>query len=104
MSSCTASPEQRQAGIEEELGDLLLAAVNACRKLNVRPEEALRGAIRKFCARFRRIEAHVPVLEEASLEEMEAHWQASKAESPAMARAQRPEAHPQPAVTEGSVP
>ena len=71
-------PGESQNGLKEELGDLLLAVVNVCRKTNVRPEEALRGAIRKFCARFRQIEAQIPSLETASLEAMEEAWQASK--------------------------
>ncbi len=71
-------PRESKNGLEEELGDLLFAVVNVCRKTNVRPEQALRGAIRKFCARFRQIEARIPSLETASLETMEKAWQASK--------------------------
>ena len=40
-----------------ELGDLLFAAVNVARKLNVDPELALRGATDRFRARVQRAEA-----------------------------------------------
>ena len=70
--------------IEDELGDLLFAVVNLARKLDTNPEQALRRACRKFERRFRRVET---LLVEggqapgaASLDEMEAKWQAAKRE------------------------
>ena len=48
-----APPEK----IEEEIGDLLFAAANLARKLDVEPETALRRATAKFERRFRRVEA-----------------------------------------------
>jgi len=42
--------------VEDELGDVLFAAVNLARKLNVEPEAALRRATGKFERRFRRLE------------------------------------------------
>jgi ATP diphosphatase len=45
------------AALEEEIGDLLFAAANLARKLDVEPETALRRATAKFERRFRRVEA-----------------------------------------------
>ena len=42
--------------IEEEVGDLLFAAANLARKLDIEPETALRRATAKFERRFRRVE------------------------------------------------
>jgi MazG family protein len=46
-----------RAVIEEEVGDLLFAAANLARKLDIEPETALRRATAKFERRFRRVEA-----------------------------------------------
>ncbi len=43
--------------LEEEMGDLLFAAANLARKLDVEPETALRRATAKFERRFRQVEA-----------------------------------------------
>jgi ATP diphosphatase len=65
------------------VGDLLFAAVNIARHLGIDGESALRGANRKFERRFRAIEAALRAagrhLGDASLDEMEALWQAAKA-------------------------
>jgi len=72
-----------QNRVEEELGDLLFAAVNLSRFLKTDPEIALKKANAKFSRRFR-------AMEEAALasgrefknlprEEMEALWNATKA-------------------------
>ncbi len=66
------------AAVEEELGDLLFAVVNLCRKLDIRPDTALRRTIAKFCERFRTIEDRIADLEKATLEEMESVWQEAK--------------------------
>ncbi|HTS91074.1 MAG TPA: nucleoside triphosphate pyrophosphohydrolase [Stellaceae bacterium] len=70
--------------LEDELGDLLFAAVNLARRLAIDPEQALRGASRKFERRFRRIETALAAAGKApgssTLEEMEAEWQRAKAE------------------------
>lgn len=69
--------------LEDEIGDLLFAAVNLARHLKVDPEAALRRANRKFTRRFKVIEETLASRDsspgEASLEEMEAIWQAAKA-------------------------
>lgn len=69
----SAPPEE----LEEEVGDLLFAAVNFARHLNIEPEEALRKANRKFEKRFRTIEA-TPGFAQMSLDEMEMLWVAAK--------------------------
>ncbi len=65
--------------IEEEVGDLLFAAVNFARHLKIDPEEALRKANRKFERRFRTIEA-TPGFTDMSLDEQEALWVEAKRE------------------------
>jgi len=65
--------------LEAELGDLLFAVANLCRKLDVRPSTALRRTLNKFCMRFRFVEEHIPELEKATLDEMERLWQQAKA-------------------------
>ena len=71
-----------RARLEDELGDVLFAVANMARKLGVDPEQALRGTNRKFERRFRHVEASLAEQgkrpEQASLEEMDAHWDAAK--------------------------
>jgi MazG family protein len=43
--------------LEDEVGDLLFAAANLARKLDIEPETALRRATAKFERRFRKVEA-----------------------------------------------
>lgn len=63
---------------KEEMGDLLFAVANLARKHGIDPEDALRGANRKFETRFREIEK-TPDFETLSLEDQEALWAAAKA-------------------------
>jgi ATP diphosphatase len=74
LDEIAAAPDEE---LEEEVGDLLFAAVNFARHLNIDPEEALRKANRKFEKRFREIEA-APGFEQMSLGEMEALWVEAK--------------------------
>jgi ATP diphosphatase len=68
---------------EEEMGDLLFSIANLSRKLGIEPESALRKANEKFTARFaaleERLHAQGRSVHEATLDEMEAEWQAVKA-------------------------
>jgi MazG family protein len=68
--------------IEEELGDLLFAAVNLARFLKVDPEIALKRANAKFARRFRSMEQLAAdsqrKIENVSREELEALWNLAK--------------------------
>ncbi len=69
--------------IEHELGDTLFAAANLSRKLGVPPEEALRGALARFVARFTHVERELARRGvghgQATLAEMDAIWDEAKA-------------------------
>ena len=71
-----------QRKIEEEMGDLLFAAVNLARFLDVDPEIALKKANAKFARRFRAMEARALAsgreFKNLPREEMEALWDATK--------------------------
>lgn len=79
-----AIDEQDAAHIEEELGDLLFAAVNVARFLHVSSEETLRHATDKFISRFDRLEQLAQQsggnLSKMTLEELETLWQRAKSE------------------------
>ena len=67
------------AALEEEIGDLLFAAANLARKLEVEPETALRRATAKFERRFRQVEALVRERGIGrDLDALEALWQEVK--------------------------
>src|SRR5467141_4659952 len=74
--------EQDQLKIEEELGDLLFAAVNLSRFLKIDPEIALKKANAKFSRRFRAMEGLARKsgreFKDLPREEMEALWDATK--------------------------
>ena len=71
-----------RAAIEHELGDTLFALANLARKLGVAPEEALRGTVGRFVARFHFVEAGLERRGvrhgEASLAEMDGLWEEAK--------------------------
>lgn len=73
---------QDRAKAEEEMGDLLFALANLCRKIGLEPEAALRAANEKFTARFTEMERRFAEkdqrLDQVTLEEMEAEWQRVK--------------------------
>lgn len=71
-----------EAHIAEELGDLLFSAVNLARFRKLDPEVVMTEANHKFEARFAKMEALLDEqgisLHDASLEQMDATWQAAK--------------------------
>jgi ATP diphosphatase len=71
-----------QPHIQEEVGDLLLVAVNLARHLKVNPEIALKEATKKFTKRFNYIEQQVESsgrnLRECELAELDAFWDEAK--------------------------
>lgn len=73
----------KREAIEEEVGDLLFAAVNLARKLSVDPRAALEKANDKFRRRFEAMEqlaeARGVEVGRASLEEMDKLWEEIKA-------------------------
>jgi tetrapyrrole methylase family protein / MazG family protein len=73
--------------IEEEIGDLLFAAVNLARFLHVDPEIALKKANAKFSGRFRAMEGVAResgrALADLPRAEMEAFWETVKEEGEA---------------------
>jgi len=80
--------EVRQAWLDEksrqeEIGDLLFACVNLARHADCDAESALRGANKKFMARFRAMERLADEqglkLEDQSEAELDALWQQAKA-------------------------
>ncbi len=74
--------EDREA-VEHELGDVLFAVANLARKLSIPPEEALRGTVSRFIARFQYIEGELDRRGvphgAATLEEMDQLWNEAKA-------------------------
>ncbi len=77
--------------VEEELGDLLFAAVKVGRFAGLDSELALHAACEKFIRRFRRVEALAGApLSELDLPALEALWEAAKREEPRPAEAAGP--------------
>lgn len=72
------SRDPRHTELEGELGDVLFAAVNLCRKAGVHPSLALDRANAKFQARFERVEAaaraHGIDVKSAGLEVLDRLW------------------------------
>jgi MazG family protein len=75
-----------QDRLEEELGDLLFAVVNLCRKVNVHPALALDRANIKFSKRFSAVERMAKErglkVGEATLEQLDAIWDEVKLTGP----------------------
>ncbi len=75
---------ENDANVEEELGDVLFAAVNAGRYRGVDPEAALNRTCEKFIRRFRAVEesaaARGKTTEELTDDELAELWNAAKKE------------------------
>jgi MazG family protein len=71
-----------RAAIAAEMGDVLFSAVNACRHLEIDPEASLRGANRRFEARFSWLEDQVRASgrdwQSYGIEELESLWNSAK--------------------------
>jgi len=83
VQEAVASHDQR--AVEDEVGDLLFAAVNVARLLDVDAEQALRRGNRKFEKRFRRMEETLrgqgqDDMKALSLDQLEHAWQQVKRE------------------------
>jgi MazG family protein len=82
MSHAAGDPASARGEVEHELGDLLFALANLGRFVKVHPEEALRGAVRRFEARFHYIEERLReqgrTPRESTLAEMDAYWNEAK--------------------------
>jgi MazG family protein len=83
LKSAIAATGSGTKRIAEEFGDLLFVMANIARHLKVDPEAALRDANAKFVRRFKSIETALAKdgrkPEDATLEEMDALWDAAKA-------------------------
>lgn len=81
-----AKGEGREANVEGEFGDLLFSLINVARLYKIKPDNALEQTNLKFIKRFNYVEAKAKEqnknLQDMSLEEMEALWQASKINEP----------------------
>jgi MazG family protein len=75
--------EETHTRVREELGDLLFAATNIARHMQVEPEAALKLTNRKFRKRFNYIEESIrakgQAFNQTSIDEMEKLWQEAKA-------------------------
>lgn len=75
--------DERHAAVSDELGDLLFACVNLCRKSHVHPALALDQANAKFQRRFERVEQLARErgfdMSSADLEELDVMWDQVKA-------------------------
>lgn len=79
-----ARDELTQDAVEEEFGDLMFVMANLGRHLGVEPEAALRRANAKFTRRFEGVETRLSEIgkspADSNLEEMDALWDAVKAD------------------------
>ncbi|MEM6617765.1 MAG: nucleoside triphosphate pyrophosphohydrolase [Pseudomonadota bacterium] len=85
LAATLDAPKARQV---EEFGDLMFVMANLARWLDIDPEDALRGANRKFERRFAHIEDALAAQgrspAQSTLEEMDALWDAAKEQEKGM--------------------
>lgn len=78
----TANDEAAHYRVREEIGDLLFAATNIARHMQVEPEAALKLTNRKFRQRFGHIETRLyesgKTFDSTSIDDLEALWQEAK--------------------------
>lgn len=91
LKGALVSGDRKQ--FEEELGDLLFAAVNLARYEKLQAEELLDRCVTKFTKRFQEVERAVHHsgrrLEDCSLEELDALWESAKHKDKARKRPQQ---------------
>ena len=93
LATIGASPSEldvtaERRALEDEMGDILFAAANLARKLDIDPEAALRRATAKFEGRFRRVETLAAEGAVGSdLDSLDALWQQVKREEGEKAKA-----------------
>jgi nucleoside triphosphate diphosphatase len=89
----TTGDAPSHARLQDELGDLLFAVVNLCRKADVHPALALDGANVKFARRFTAVERLASerglVVGQASLRELDALWDEVKRGEPGQTQPER---------------
>ena len=77
-----AQSNNEKEHIAEEIGDVLFSVVNLARFLDIPAEDALRRTNKKFTDRFSQVEAELKkrgkMVEDSSLEEMDAIWNEAK--------------------------
>jgi XTP/dITP diphosphohydrolase len=79
LKEAVASGDRAHA--QEELGDVLFTLVNVARWCGLDPEDGLAGTNRRFLDRFSRVEAALGgQLQGRSIDELEGHWRAAKAQ------------------------
>ena len=82
LDEAIAQADQDPDAVAHEIGDVLFTLTRLSARLGVPPEDALRGAIGRFIARFTALEdaaeASGRALSDLSLDEMNVHWERAK--------------------------
>jgi tetrapyrrole methylase family protein/MazG family protein len=74
--------DQARARLQAELGDLIFSLCNVAYLMKLSPEDAIRGTLGRFEARFRHVEKRLKQAgktpEQSNLEEMDKYWDEAK--------------------------